>query len=368
MWQIIQDASAWDAALCQLQQPHVLQSWAWGELKSRWGWSAERWLLTDVKGCPRAAVQLLRRRNGPFSVLYAPKGPAVSAVTSFADALAWIEQRARETHALWVKLDGDVHLAAQQTGEDPTTALEACRKTLRSHRWRISPDQVQFRNTAFSDLHHTDDELLAGMKQKWRYNIRLAEKRGVRIRQATPDDLPMLYRMYAETGRRDGFLIREPDYYYDAWRTMSAKGMLAEHSGNAQPLAGLLLFHFAQRAWYFYGMSRAEGRENMPNYLLQWSALRWARDQGCTIYDWWGAPEVRSEHDPMWGVYRFKEGFGAQFVEGLGAWDYAPSPVLYHIYTRWMPIVWKVVRRSGSRNDITERSGSSVLSGGHIAQ
>jgi lipid II:glycine glycyltransferase (peptidoglycan interpeptide bridge formation enzyme) len=338
----------------------VLQSWAWGEFKSRWGWSAERWLLTGESGSPdahqdghpdgrpQAMVQLLRRAAGrmPYCVLYTPKGPVAGSTASFAEALTWIERRAHATRAIWAKLDGDCHLSIMQPGEDPKASLQSLRAVLHEHGWRTSPNQVQFRNTAFSDLRHTDDELLAGMKQKWRYNIRLAEKRGVRIRQAAPDDAPMLYRMYAETGKRDGFLIREPDYYYDAWRTMGAVGLLAEHESSPTPLAGLLLFRFTERAWYFYGMSRAEGREHMPNYLLQWAAMRWARDHGCTVYDWWGAPEALDEHDSMWGVYRFKEGFGAQFVEGLGAWDYAPSPALYRAYTRWMPSLWRLARRA----------------------
>jgi peptidoglycan pentaglycine glycine transferase (the first glycine) len=210
--------------------------------------------------------------------------------------------------------------------------------------WRYSPDQVQFRNTVHTDLRHTDEELLAGMKQKWRYNIRLAEKRSVRIRQVSPHDAPYLYAMYAETGKRDGFLIREADYYADAWRTMGAMAFVAEHPSSATPLAALVLFRFGARAWYFYGMSRADGREHMPNYLLQWTAMRWARDAGCTVYDWWGAPEQLNEQDPMWGVYRFKEGFGAQFIEGLGAWDFAPSRLLYNTYTRWMPKVRRMLR------------------------
>src|SRR5437879_12288083 len=93
------------------------------------------------------------------------------------------------------------------------------RSMLRSLGWHYSPDQVQFRNTMHTDLCHTDEELLAHMKQKWRYNIRLAEKRGVKIRIGTSEDAPVLYAMYAETGQRDGFIIREPAYYYDAWRT-----------------------------------------------------------------------------------------------------------------------------------------------------
>jgi len=114
-------------------------------------------------------------------------------------------------------------------------------------------------------------------------------------------------------------------------------------------LAALVLFRHGPRAWYFYGMSRTEGRENMPNHALQWSALRWARDAGCDTYDWWGAPDnVDDEADRMAGVWRFKLGFGAEFREGLGAWEYAPSQALYRALTLAQDIRARLLRRSAS--------------------
>jgi peptidoglycan pentaglycine glycine transferase (the first glycine) len=364
MWQSIADRAQWDAALKALPSPHALQAWAWGEFKSRWGWSAQRWLLCGEDSRPRAAVQVLRRRAGrlPLCVLYAPKGPAVVDEAAYQEALGWLEILAGRQRAIWVKADGDVMQHSHPSPQPTSTSLSASSppggeaagtphslsasgpaEILRARRWQYSPNQVQFRNTLHNDLRHTDEELLAGMKPKWRYNIRVAEKHGVSVRLATRDDYATLYALYAETGRRDGFIIREPGYYYDAWQTMGAAGFLAEREGQA--LAGLVLFRFAERAWYFYGMSRSEGREHMPNHLLQWTAMRWARDNGCAVYDWWGAPERLDESDPLWGVYRFKDGFGAQFVDGLGAWDFAPFPWLYRLYVRWAPALLRRMRR-----------------------
>ncbi len=325
MWQRISHSTVWNDALRHFESPHVLQSWEWGDFKSRWGWSAQRWALMGDDGLPCALVQVLRRQIGPLCALYAPKGPVTAAdPLCYNKVLAWLEHRARAQRAVWVKLDGDPW--------SPAFGLSQARDMLRRRAWFFSPSQVQFRNTAHTDLRGSDDELLARMKPKWRYNIRLAERRGVVVRIAQPSDEALLYRMYAETGARDGFIIREQPYYADAWRAMHATGFIAERDGEA--LAGLVLFTFADRAWYFYGMSRSHGREHMPNHLLQWAAMRWARDHGCRVYDWWGAPERLDESDPMWGVYRFKEGFGAQFVEGLGAWDYAPSRLLYRLSLR----------------------------------
>jgi lipid II:glycine glycyltransferase (peptidoglycan interpeptide bridge formation enzyme) len=88
----------------------------------------------------------------------------------------------------------------------------------------------------------------------------------------------------------------------------------------------------------------------MPNHLLQWEALRWARSQGCTVYDWWGAPDELSESHPMWGVYRFKEGFGGKFTAHIGAWDYPVSRLRYWVYTVAMPRVLDVMRRRHRRS------------------
>jgi lipid II:glycine glycyltransferase (peptidoglycan interpeptide bridge formation enzyme) len=185
------------------------------------------------------------------------------------------------------------------------------------------------------------------MKPKWRYNIRLAERKGVAVRDGSPADLSQFYAMYADTGARDGFLVRPFDYYRRIWERFLADGLahllLADLEGT--PVAGLILFRFGPTAWYFYGASTAQGRDAMPNHALQWAAMRWARSVGCTRYDWWGAPDVLEESDPMWGVYRFKQGFGGEFVPGIGAWDFPVSTARYWAYTRAMPRLLDLARR-----------------------
>jgi len=112
-----------------------------------------------------------------------------------------------------------------------------------------------------------------------------------------------------------------------------------------EPVAMVLVFRFAGRAWYMYGASRAVHREKMPNHLLQWEAMQWAREQGCTVYDMWGAPDVLDESDPLWGVYRFKQGFGGEFVRHIGAWDFPVSRFGYWLYTVVMPRALAMMRR-----------------------
>ncbi len=221
------------------------------------------------------------------------------------------------------------------------------REALTSRGWRPSAEQIQFRNTVVSDLSQPEDALLAAMRPKWRYNIRLAERRGVTVRAGTGADLPAFYIMYLETGGRDGFLVRPYAYYQAIWEPFLARGLahllLAEVEGT--PVAGLILFRFGPTAWYFYGASTARSRGSMPNHALQWAAMRWARAAGCARYDWWGAPDALAESDPMWGVYRFKEGFGGDFVPGIGAYDYPARRLLYWCYSVAMPRLLDAARR-----------------------
>ncbi|VAW32326.1 tRNA-dependent lipid II--amino acid ligase [hydrothermal vent metagenome] len=145
--------------------------------------------------------------------------------------------------------------------------------------------------------------------------------------------------MYAETAVRDGFGIRPSAYYLDAWRSFQQAGMghllIAEFEGD--PVAAVYLIRFGQRVIYMYGASTHKERQRMPNYLLQWEAIRWAKAQGCTVYDLWGAPDNFDKSDRLWGVWRFKAGFNGQVVRHIGAWDYPVRPLLYHLYTVALP-------------------------------
>jgi peptidoglycan pentaglycine glycine transferase (the first glycine) len=347
----------WNAVLATLPTPHVLQSWEWGEFKSRYGWQPERclWLENDQ---PRAAASVLTRRLGrwPAAVSYVPKGPTLDYGDSalLNQVLAHLETTARRQRALFVKIDPDVQVN--------TAEGDAVVEMLRRRGWRPSREQIQFRNTMLLDLTRGPDEMLAVMKPKWRYNVRLAERKGVTVRQGALADLSLLYRMYAETAARDGFVIRPEAYYHDAWGSFIEAGLarpfIAEVEGEA--VATVIIFHFpstslrtsGKRAWYMYGASRDAHREKMPNHLLQWEAMLWARDRGCTVYDMWGAPDVLDESDPMWGVYRFKQGFGGRFVEHIGAWDWPVSRLGYWLYTSVMPRVLDVKRRAYWRRNL----------------
>ncbi len=328
------DPVEWQQALAQLPDPHVLQSWAWGEFKERHGWRAARWLWKSGER-PHAAALLLTRRLVPlpFCVAYVPKGPLLDWEDDalLDQVLSDLESVARRRRAVLLKIDPDVQ-ADSGSGSRVVAHLTA-------RGWRLSSEQVQFRNTMHIDLTLGEDELLARMKSKWRYNIRLASRSGVQVRQGGAEDMELLYQMYRETSLRDRFVIRPQSYYQDAWGAFIAAGLaqplIAEVDGEA--VAMVILFRLGQRAWYMYGASRSLHRDKMPNHLLQWEAIRWAKAQGCTVYDLWGAPDELVETDPMWGVYRFKGGFGARLVRHIGAYDYPAAPLLYWFYMTLTP-------------------------------
>lgn len=332
---LIQQRDDWNHTLASLPNPHVLQTWEWGEIKQQTGWHATRVRVLEEDHLIGQAL-ILRRPLPllPWALGYVPKGPILNwsdprAVEMMLDVL---ETTAREQGLLFLKIDPDV---------DPDTPTgEHVIHRLTSRGWRISPQPIQFRNTVLLDITGTEEELLARMKSKWRYNIRLAQRRGVTVREGTISDLPQFYALYEETARRDAFLIRPYTYYEQVWRTFMERKMavllMAEWEGRA--VAGVMLFLFGPRAWYMYGASASgEVRKHMPNHLLQWEAIRVARSRGCTVYDMWGAPDVLNERDPMWGVYRFKMGFGGRFQRWIGAWDFPVRSRVYDAYVRTLP-------------------------------
>ncbi len=362
--------ASWNRLICSLPAPHLLQTREWAQVKARYGWQPLPFVW-ETNGQITAAAMVLKRSIpvGGFSrkmcLLYAPKGPLFDWSDSALRrrVLDDLQQIARQQGAIFLKIDPEVPIASGLPGSPQETLEDVggmVRADLKQRGWLFSTEQIQFRNTLLLDLSPTEEELLARMKQKTRYNIRLAERKGVRVRFGSQTDFPTLYRLYAETSWRDGFVIREETYYRTVWETFlrpveEAIGANADDPGcipliaevENQPVAALFLFWFAGRAYYLYGMSGAAHREKMPNYLLQWEAIRLAKAIGCHTYDLWGAPDTFHEGDRLWGVFRFKEGLGGQVVRTLGAWDYVPSPCLYRLYTQIIPGVLGVLRARG---------------------
>jgi lipid II:glycine glycyltransferase (peptidoglycan interpeptide bridge formation enzyme) len=330
---------------------------------------------------PSAGALMLQRQIpvGGFSarmrVLYIPKGPLIDWSQPelrflCLNDLATLAQR---QGAIFIKIDPDVPLGCGipgETGSKNDSLGQTVIADLRKLGWRFSQEQIQFRNTVLVDLEGNEEDLIQRMKQKTRYNIRLAMRKGVKVRAGTFNDINLLYRMYAETAQRDRFVIREERYYRHVWSTFLsnmeqfsgepgvpvAEPLIAEVEG--EPVAAVIIFRFAGKAWYLYGMSSQAHREKMPNALLQWEAMRRAKMEGCKVYDLWGAPDIFDESDSLWGVYRFKEGLGGKVSRTIGAWDLPVRPMLYRLYSHTLPRLLEIMRL---RSQIRNRGRASAL-------
>ena len=367
------ESNYWNSIISKLPNPHFLQTYEWGQVKTKYGWrplyavwTVDNFSVTDdcsllTDNCLAAALILKRQiiHNGfaaRLSVLYSPKGPLLDWTNEplRKRVLDDLQSFAKNQGAIFLKCDPDVVLGMgvpDSEGAVPENYGQAVMSELKRRGWGYSSDQIQFKNTVLVDLNPTEEEMLARMKQKTRYNIRLAGKKSVSLRVGKLGDLSMLYKMYAETSVRDGFVIRDEGYYKTVWTLFmnssepTCEPLIAEVDG--EPVAAIFVFYFAGCAYYVYGMSRNMHREKMPTYFLQWEAMKRAKARGCTVYDLWGAPEVFDESDSMWGVYRFKEGLGGKVVRTLGAWDFAPSPLWYKMYSEIIPRILDVMRSRG---------------------
>jgi lipid II:glycine glycyltransferase (peptidoglycan interpeptide bridge formation enzyme) len=276
-------------------------------------------LALHERGVIRAAAQVLIRRlpYGVGRLAYVPRGPALGwcngdLVRQMVDALRAL---AAERGAISLKIEPDV----PEPSELPSRLIALGLR---------SAPAVQMRSTIWVDLTAGEEEMLARQKQKTRYNIRLASRKGVRVREAN-GEIDRWYAMYRTTAERDRFSIHGPEYYRDVLDVLGRRGMaallLAEHEGDL--LAGIVVFAFGGTAQYMYGASGNLKRNLMAPYLVQWEGMRWAKARGAQVYDLWGIPDVLAENEDLWGVYRHKRGYGGEIVRYIGAFDLVRSPV-----------------------------------------
>jgi len=325
----------WNEFVASWPYATVLQSYQWGQLKAGTGWEPLPVAVVD-EGRMRACALVLKRRLPHLgrSLLYAPRGPVVdfSDQEAFVRLLDGIRALARQHRAVALKVDPPIPAEHAQ-------AAEALRQA--GFRPVEHDDQglggTQPRWVMKTDLTPEPDELLDSFKGKWRYNIRLAGRKDVLVRRdCTRDDLAEFYDLLLVTGERDSFTVRTREYFERMYDLLVPAGMAklfaAEYEGEM--IAAALLFKMGRQATYVYGASSNEQRNRMPNHLLQWEMMLWAREHGCTVYDFRGvAREVHGEPiSPLEGLNRFKRGFAAQYMEYVGEWDLVFSPTWYRVY------------------------------------
>lgn len=324
----------WNRFLSTHPNAHLLQTGEWGELKSAFGWKAVRIVNGEV-----GAQILFRKLALGLTIAYLPKGPIGKGNSDFWPELDSI---CRQNHAVFFKWEMD----AWQVPEDDFVFDRASIMFYQQKAGlKDSPHNIQPPRTLIVGIKDSEAEILARMKQKTRYNIRLAEKKGVTVRAW--DDIDSFHKMMLTTGGRDGFSVHSLEYYRRAYDLLYPKEMgellVAEYEGK--PLAALFVVRNGNRAYYLYGASTDEERNRMPTYLLQWEAMKWAKARGCEEYDLWGVPDedestlednFERRRDGLWGVYRFKRGFGGELKRAVQAMDRVYTPLLYWAYLRFM--------------------------------
>jgi serine/alanine adding enzyme len=351
------DAADWDAFTACHPQGHLLQSSGWGALKQQVGWQARRVLVVGPAG-PHAGAQLLLRRRLGLSAAYIPRGPL------FGDSwevnallLSALDRLARSNRAVFLRLEpnvleddpqaGDLHRALLIEGFRPATPLQP-------------------HTSLHLDLSPAPEQLLAAMSKGHRADIRRAARVGVAVRPGHgPADLAVFYAIMEQTGARADFAIHSRAYYQMAWelfqqnlaapameRGAANAGQLFLAEQNGATLAACMIFAWAGAGLYLYGGSTEAGLKSGANHALQWQAIQWARAHSCRLYDFWGVPdqlglaalaadaaerarlEEQAKSDPLYGVFRFKKGFGGQVTRYLPAYDRVYMPPLYALWQR----------------------------------
>jgi peptidoglycan pentaglycine glycine transferase (the first glycine) len=346
-------ASEWDNFLSSHTGAHLLQTSAWGMLKAGFGWQPAYVFLPSTAKHPAGAQILFRQLPVGASLAYIPKGPVGSArqigPSAWEELWPEIDRVCRRRRAIFLKVEPDLWESPPgEAGCPANDGMDLFAVGLNGSPpagFSQSIHAIQPRRTLVVDLEGDEEQVLGRMKQKTRYNIRLASKKGITVHPS--QDIETFHRLMAVTGERDAFGVHAPEYYRRAFDLFSRCGecvlLLAEYEG--EPLAAIMVFARGGRAWYFYGASSNAHRERMPTYLLQWEGMRWAREQGCQLYDLWGVPDADEQtleanfsdrSDGLWGVYRFKRGFGGQLLRSLGPWDRVYNAPLYGLYSWWM--------------------------------
>lgn len=342
------EGSLWNDFVANSSQCPVLQSFEWGEFKSNFGWKPIRIVVEE--SVIIAGISILKREI-PYTghcIFYAPRGPIIdfSNRELMGFLLTAIEKEAEKHHAISLKIDPPI--------------LESGEPLLVTLGFEKAGKQIQPRATIILDLDRDLNDILMSFEEKTRYNIRLAEKKGVAIcEDPSEKGINLFYKMYQETALRDKFLVHPLKYYQMIREILFEKGLgsnfIAYH--NNKPIAVVIVFCFGSRVWYMYGASTSEYRNLMPNHLLHWQVIQWAKEKNFKTYDLWGIPVNPVEGHPLWGVYRFKKGFRGNVVKYVGLYDFPYSPLFYHVFehgVRWMQNIRSFITKGKIEDSLGE--------------
>ncbi len=344
-----------------------LQSDFWGAFKAEQGWLSRRLTIQLEGGLTAPLLVLIRPLPAGLCFAYVPHGPEVKLPAGDrAGFLAELSLRLKPflpKACLFIRFDPPWFEA-----ESPEDAAwtEARRPAVGRPLYRSVSD-VQPPDTVLVDLRPDEDEIMAAMKSKWRYNVRLAGKKGVEVEVRGLESIGEFYELYRATSSRDRIALH-PKAYYSRLFELAAQRLgegragtpdlrlfMARHEGRA--LAAIVTLFWGGQAVYLYGASSDEDRNLMPAYALQWAAMRAAKAAGCSSYDLFGIPPTDDSSHPMAGLYRFKTGFGGLIAHRPGSWDY---PLIGPL---WAFFRWAEALRTWWYKDLRKRFGRAKRGG-----
>ncbi len=305
---------------------HFMQTSYWAKQKPEWQHIAIA--RRDADGKIIGAMSMLIRKvpKLPYTLMYCCRGPVCdpSDEETILDLLAASKQLARTMRSYAVKIDPDL--------PKPSPVMERCleRCGFKQVDGGKNFESAQPRFVFRLDIEgKSEEEIMAAFDQKTRYNVRLAMRKGVVCKNAGEEGLDDFSALMDETGRRDGFVPRNRTYFENMLKNLGEYARLYMcYLPDGTPVSGAMAIHYGDKVWYLYGASSSEHREYMPNYLMQWEMIRWAVSLGCRIYDFRGVSGDLSPENPLYGLYRFKKGFGGDFIEFIGEYDYVMSRML----------------------------------------
>lgn len=318
------------------------QSSFWGRQKALWTWDAL--VVRDEGGKIKGSLAVMTRRLPGLNhtLMYGCRGPVcdLDDQETIAQLLEGARFLAHEYHSYAIRLDPDVPASQVRFG----ALLEAFgfRRKAEGRNFETIQPRYVFRLDVEG---RSEEEVFAGFHSKWRYNIRLAQRKGVEVRVCGAEMVPAFGALMLETGVRDGFVTRPPDYFSSLLENLGEHARLYMAFWEGRPIAGALAIRYGDKVWYLYGASANAHRSLMPNYLLQWRMIQWAVETGCRLYDFRGVSGDLSEDNPLYGLYRFKKGFGGAFTEFVGELDLVLQPGVYCLAERGQRL-YRSIRRS----------------------
>ena len=314
---------------------HVIQSWQWGDFRKKMGLDLVR--LGHFEGNKLISAYQLTFHPVPFfkyTVGYLPKGPMPD--EKMVEALKTLGER---KNAAFIKIEPNVLKIENGKLKMENLGLVPSKKSLFT------------KYNFLIDLTKTEDQLLAAMHPKTRYNINIAQKKGVTVYDSTSDeDFEIYLKLYFETTKRQKYFGHTSTYHKLVWQTLMqakmARLLIAKYQGK--PLVAWMLLNFGQTIYYPYGGSSKEHKEVMASNLIAWEAIRLGKKNGFKIFDMWGAlaPDAR-ESDPWYGFHRFKAGYGPIHVEYVGTYDLILKPSLYNTSNIADKMRWMFLRMRG---------------------